>query len=109
MIDDIVKFLFPTNFILFKDKVLLNNNVLPTNYVESKKMLQMLGVEYKSYHACLNDCILYRTKRGVENVGMIGTNNKKNKHKEHVPPYKILRHMIIIPRIQRFFRCKQLA
>jgi hypothetical protein len=22
-------------------------------------MLKMLGVEYISYHACLNDCILY--------------------------------------------------
>ena len=25
-----------------------------------KKLLKMLGVEYISYHACPNDCIIYR-------------------------------------------------
>jgi hypothetical protein len=29
---------------------------------EAKKMLKMLGVEYISYHTCLNDCILYKRK-----------------------------------------------
>ena len=33
----------------------------------------------------------------------------QNKHKAHNPPHKILRHMPIIPRIQRLFCCKQLA
>jgi hypothetical protein len=40
----------------------------------------MLGVEYISYHACANECILYRgeyaTKRYVRNVGMTGTINQ---------------------------------
>ena len=52
--------LLPTNYRLFKDKALLSDNVLPNNYAEAKKMLKMLGVEYISYHACLNDFILYR-------------------------------------------------
>jgi hypothetical protein len=50
-----------------------------------------------------------QTKRYVQNVGMTGTINKKNKGKAHGPPHKILRHMPIIPRIQRLFHCKQLV
>ena len=49
-----------TNYRLFKDKVLPSDNVLPGSYKEAKKLLKMLGVEYISYHACPNDCILYR-------------------------------------------------
>ena len=48
------------NYKLFKDKVLPSDNVLPSSCEEAKKLLKMLGVEYMSYHACLNDCILYR-------------------------------------------------
>jgi hypothetical protein len=37
-------------------------------------MLKILGVEYISYHACPNDCILYRGEYAknsyVQNVGM---------------------------------------
>ena len=44
-------------------------------------MMEMLGVEYISYDACSND-LLYidmhmQKKRGVQNVGVIGTKNKK--------------------------------
>ena len=42
-----------TNYKLFKDKVLPSDDVLPD-------ILKMLGVEYISYHACPNYCILYR-------------------------------------------------
>ena len=42
------------------------------------------------------------TKRYVRNVGMTGIIiKKKKKGKSHGPPHKILRHMPIIPRIQR--------
>ena len=49
-----------TNYRLFKDKVLSSDNVFPGDCEEAKKLLKMLGVEYISYHACPNDCILYR-------------------------------------------------
>ena len=52
-------FVFPTNYRLFKYKVLPNDNVFPGSSEEAKKML---GVEYISYHVCSNDCILYRGK-----------------------------------------------
>ena len=53
-------FVFPTNYMLFKDKVLPNDNVFPVSCKEAKEMLKILGVEYISYHVCPNDCILYR-------------------------------------------------
>ena len=38
-----------------------------TNYrlfKEAKKLLKTLGFDYISYHACPNDCILYRGEYG---------------------------------------------
>ena len=76
-------------------------------------MLKMLGVEYISYHTCSNDYILYRdayaNKEKCPKGGCDRYQEYKNKNKEHGPPHKILRHMPIIPRIQRIFSCKQLT
>ena len=49
-----------TNYMISKDKVLPSPYVLPSSCEEAKKLLKMLGVEYISYRACPNDCILYR-------------------------------------------------
>ena len=35
-------------------------NVLPPNMYEAKKTLTNLGLEYVKFHACPNDCVLYR-------------------------------------------------
>ena len=56
----LIYFSMITNYRLFKDKVLPSDNVLPGSCEEAKKLLQMLGVEDISYHACPNDFILYR-------------------------------------------------
>ena len=106
-------FVFPTNYRLFKDKVLLNDNVLPGSCKEEKQMLKMLGVEYISYHVCPNDCILYRCEYADKEIypkcGHDRYHKSRNTNKAHRPPHKILRHMPIIPRIQMFFHCKELA
>ena len=49
-----------TNYRLFKDNFLPSDNVFSGSYQEAKKLLKMLGVEYIPYHACPNDCIMYR-------------------------------------------------
>ena len=38
----------------------MNDNAFHGNCKEEKEILKMLGVEYISYHACPNNCILYR-------------------------------------------------
>ena len=76
-------------------------------------MLKMLGIEYISYHVCLNDCIPYRgkytDKEICPNYGHDKYQKSINKSRYHGSPHNMLRHMNIIPRIQRLFRCKELA
>ena len=98
---------------IFKYKVLPSDNVLPGSCKEAKQLLKMLGVEYISYHACLNDCIIYRGEYADKEICMKCEHDryhKLNKNgKSHGPPHKILRHMPIIPRIQRLFCYKELV
>ena len=76
-------------------------------------MMKGLGVEYILYHACPNNCILYRDAYGDKETcpkcGCDRYQESKNKRKAHGVPHKLLRHMPIIPRIQRLFRVKQLV
>ena len=92
-------FVFPTNYKLFKDKVLPNNNVFPRSCKEAKKMLKMLGFEYISYHVCPNDCILHRGEYANKEIcpkcGHDRYKESNNKDKAHGPHHKILRHMPI--------------
>jgi hypothetical protein len=95
---------------LFKDKVLLSDNVLSGIFEEVNQMLKILGVEYISYHACPNDCIIYRVeyanKEMCLNFGHDRYHKSNKSSKQHGPPHNILRHMSIIPRIQRLFHSK---
>jgi hypothetical protein len=103
----------PTNCRIFKDKVLPSDNVLLDSCEEVMQLLKMLSGEYISYHACLNDCILYRGEYAEKEICLKCGHDryhKSNKNgKSHGPPHKILRHMPIIPRIQRLLRCKELT
>jgi hypothetical protein len=113
MLNDSVHLYFP--LIIGYSKIRYFREIIPFLIVaqKAKKMLKMLGVEYISYHACLNDCILYINeyvgKEICPECGYDKYQKSKNKGKEHGPPHKILRHMLIIPRIQRLFHCKQLV
>ena len=65
----------------------------------------MLGVEYISYHACPNDCILHRGEYAYKEICPKCGHDRydKKKGKSCGPPFKILRHLPIILRIQRYF------
>ena len=106
-------FIFHTNYSLFKDKVILSANVFLGSYEEENQMFKMLGVEYIPYHACSNDCILYRDKYADKQIcpkcGHDKNHKSRNKDKTYGSPHNILRHMHIIPRIQGLFCCKELA
>ena len=106
-------FIFPTNCRLFKDKVLPGDNLFPGSCKEAKKMLKIMGVGYISYHAYTNYCILYRGEYANKEICPKCEHGRyqeyKIKAKAHGPPHKILRHIPMIPRIQRLFRCKELA
>jgi len=38
----------------------LDGNTLPIRNYDAKKILCLMGIEYKRIHACPNDCIPYR-------------------------------------------------
>jgi hypothetical protein len=73
-------------------------------------LLDELGIEYKQIHSCKNDCILYiyEYQNKVECPVC-----KEKRYCTDVQgltiPKKVLRHMPIICRLQRMFRCNSLA
>ena len=48
-----------TDLLGFVSSILPKDHVLPRNSYEAKKTLSNLGLEYKKFHACSNDCVLY--------------------------------------------------
>ena len=48
--------------LLLLKNMLPDDNTLPKNYYEAKKILCLVGMEYQKIHACPNDCILYRNQ-----------------------------------------------
>ena len=40
-------------------ELLPEGNKLPTKYSDVKKIIKQVGLNYKTYDACINDCILY--------------------------------------------------
>ena len=43
------------------ESMLPEDNTLPKNHYEAKKILCVVGMEYRKTHVCPNDCILYKS------------------------------------------------
>ena len=90
------------------------DNVLPANMYEAKKTLTDLGLEYVKFHACPNDCVLYRgpilesssecpkCRLSHWKVG------KDGKIRVNVPA-KVMWYFPIIPRFKRLFKSASTA
>ena len=91
-------------------KQFLPNEKLPSNSGATKALLQSIGMDFTSYHACPNDCILYCK----ENANLIEcpicqtSQFRKDVQGESVPA-KVQRHFLILPRIQTMFKCKSMS
>lgn len=79
--------------------------MLPSTCREARQWLVELGIEYKKIHLCKNDCILYKDEY-QEKVELPICKEKRYHIDVQGPtvPKKVLRHMSIIPRLQRMFR-----
>ncbi|XP_017217105.1 uncharacterized protein LOC108194662 [Daucus carota subsp. sativus] len=93
--------------------LLPQNNVLPVNAYEAKKTLSNLGLEYVKFHACPNECVLYR---GVHQYSSecpkchlsrwkVGKDGKVR----HKIPAKVSWYFPIIPRFKRMFKSHSTA
>ena len=93
-------------------EMLPENNTLPESNYQAKKILCLMGMEYKKIHSCPNDCILYRKEfEGLHKCPICGLSRYKVKDNEDTseditkkgPPAKCLWYLPIIPRFKRLF------
>ena len=100
-------------FRLLGDMLPLNNEMSLSMH-EAKKTLSALCMEYQKFHACPNDCILYRNQYKDAIVDPISgksrwkINNKGGKIKNGVP-VKVLLYFPPIPRFKRMFQSSKTA
>ena len=95
---------------IMKD-VIPESEMVPGSLYEAKKFLRELGLGYKSIHACKNDCVLFRKENeNLENCPECGEfRYKHNDGKGKKIPVKVLRHLPLIPRLQRLFMSRKTA
>ena len=87
-----------------------SQNKLPRTYRELSAILKEIGMEYQSIHACPNDDIIYYGQYASEtNCPQCQTNRYRIDQLTKKVPHKVLRYIPIIPRLQRLFRCRNIA
>src|SRR3954466_11037024 len=58
---------FNANMEFLHDR-LPNGNTLPTSIEEAKKIVCPLDLPHVKYHACINDCIIYRNENAEKTI-----------------------------------------
>ncbi|KAK1614773.1 hypothetical protein QYE76_020290 [Lolium multiflorum] len=92
---------FSKNLKFWHDR-LPEGNTLPSSTEEAKKVVCPLDLPHEKYHACINDCVIYRceykdrTTCPVCGHGRYKVGNKK-------VPRKVVWYFPITPRLQRYF------
>ena len=91
-----------SDLLLLLTDMLPLGNVLPRRNYEAKKMLSSVGMGYKKYHACPNDCMLYQKED--EDTTHCHT-CKASRYKENKPgvPAKVMWYFSPITRFRRWF------
>ncbi|XP_058766672.1 uncharacterized protein LOC131640279 [Vicia villosa] len=92
-------------------EMLPEGNTLPSRNYDAKKILCLMGMEYKKIHACPNDSILYRNEfEELNKCPTCGVSRYKVKDGDSDcdestkrPPAKVLWYLPIIPRFKRLF------
>ncbi|XXG79820.1 hypothetical protein AAC387_Pa09g0811 [Persea americana] len=94
---------------IMKDVIPESEMVPGSLYEEAKKFLHELGLGYKSIHTCKNDCVLFRKENeNLENFQECGEFRYKcNDGKGKEISVKMLRHLPLIPRLQRLFMSRK--
>ena len=92
--------------------ILPQDNTLPKNHYEAKKILCPVGMENQKIHACPNDCILYRNDFAeMHCYPTYGVSRYKVNDEEcsvdviinNRRPTKVCWYLPIIPRFKRLF------
>jgi len=89
--------------------LLPQSNCLPRNTYETKKMILKMGLEHQAIRCCPDGHVLFK---GPELESMSHCPQCGLSHYvtgSEIVPKKVLRYFPIIPRLQRLFRCLEVA
>ncbi|KAK1613292.1 hypothetical protein QYE76_036965 [Lolium multiflorum] len=92
-IDDILEYL--------KD-LLSSGNTCPGSLAEAKRITCPLDLPHEKYHACINDCIMYR-KEHVDKTKCPVCDAERYKKGKKKAPRKVVWYFPLAPRLQRFY------
>ncbi|GJU39727.1 pyruvate kinase [Tanacetum coccineum] len=85
---------------------------LPPSYYAIKKTFKTIGLGYRSIHACVNDCFLFRGDN-IKDVHFCLVCKTSRWKDSNTPgkkvPKKVLRYFSIIPRLQRLYKSSHTA
>nr|XP_027062802.1 uncharacterized protein LOC113689186 [Coffea arabica]XP_027100959.1 uncharacterized protein LOC113720217 [Coffea arabica] len=88
-----------------------DDNLLPSSYYDSRKLLGGIGLRCDLIHACKNDCVLFwKEYEGLDHCPKcLQSRWKINDGKGKKVPQKILRYFPLKPRLQRLFMSRKIA
>lgn len=95
---------------LLGDEILPQPNTLPRSYLEARKVLKEVGMEYNIIHCCANGCCLYRG--ALANAMECPQCNEKRYREDTIGkkiPQKVMRYFPLIPRLRHMYGRKKLA
>jgi len=95
---------------LMAEYLLPPSNILPRTYRDLYAIMKDIGMEYQAIDACPNDHILYYKQYEFETeCPECHSSRYRTDQVTKKVSHKVLRYIPIIPRLQRLFRCKNLA
>ena len=86
------------------------SNILPHTYRGLHAIMKDIGMDYQTIDACPNDHIIYYAQHAskIECLQCLISRYQTDQVTKRVPR-KVLRHIPIIPCLQRLFRCESIA
>jgi hypothetical protein len=95
---------------LLGEFLLPSSNILPRTYRDLNAIMKEIGMEYQAIDACPNDHIIYYGQHASKTeCPQCQTSRYRTDQLTKKVPRKVLRHIPIIPRLQRLFRCESIA
>ena len=92
---------FNKNMKFFHER-LPEGNTLPTSIEEAKKVVCPLDLPHVKYHACINDCTIYRGEYEDRTTCPVCSQGRYKSRGKKVPR-KVVWYFPITPRLQRYF------
>ena len=83
---------------------------MPSSSNDAKNILQKLGMDYNTIHACPNNCVLFQKEyANLERCPICNANRYHKDVQGDGIPKKVLRHFPLVPHIMHMFRCPSIV